>query len=364
MTLNITEFELPEPLPFKPSYEQAIFIEKGYNGNVNRYIQEHYDEISRCFNEQAIEFCYLPYYSKQQAADIAVYHNPSLTPEQVPEISFTTADFVDILFSGNPPEDLKPSIIVYLRYKSTPQIAKFQSLQFDEELIGKIEGRTLPFFKKLFYDSSKERPAAYLRIASESSHLHDPNSQVFYRSVNWRDKAMLESFKKQSKDLIVIDFLIHKLNEKGIDTLILKKMLCQMVDDLRPLSRLRITKDLRIILPDYNNLEISMEPVNKTVYLLFLNHGEGIRLKELVDHRKELEDLYSKVSGDDTECREATIDSLVDPTSNSINEKLSRIRQAFIARFDEDLAANYIITGKRGEPKLITLPRNMIERED
>ena len=33
-------------------------------------------------------------------------------------------------------------------------------------------------------------------------------------------------------------------------------------------------------------------------------------------------------------------------------------------KFQESLAENYFITGKRGEPKRIKLPRNMVEWEE
>ena len=46
------------------------------------------------------------------------------------------------------------------------------------------------------------------------------------------------------------------------------------------LSRLTITKDFTIILSDYNK-EVKMEPLIKSVYLLYLNHPEGIAFKAL-----------------------------------------------------------------------------------
>jgi hypothetical protein len=45
---------------------------------------------------------------------------------------------------------------------------------------------------------------------------------------------------------------------------------------------------------------------------------------------------------------------------NSINEKCARIRSAFIREFDESLAKNYFVTGERGEPKKISLPRDLV----
>ena len=42
------------------------------------------------------------------------------------------------------------------------------------------------------------------------------------------------------------------------------------------LSRLLITSDYRFLLPDYGNKEVEMSPIHKALYLLFLNHPDGI----------------------------------------------------------------------------------------
>ena len=62
----------------------------------------------------------------------------------------------------------------------------------------------------------------------------------------------------------------------------------QLVKPEIRLSKLVVTDDCRIILPDYNNMEIVMQPLVKSVYLLFLRHGEGILFKHLPDYRDEL----------------------------------------------------------------------------
>ena len=48
-----------------------------------------------------------------------------------------------------------------------------------------------------------------------------------------------------------------------------------------------------------------------------------------------------------------SINDVTDPTKNAINEKCSRIREAFVKHFDEQIAKNYFITGTRSEPKKI-----------
>ncbi len=54
-----------------------------------------------------------------------------------------------------------------------------------------------------------------------------------------------------------------------------------------------------------------------------------------------------------------SIDDVTDPTRNSINEKCSRIKQAFLREFDDSIARNYYITGERGEAKRILLSRDL-----
>ena len=130
------------------------------------------------------------------------------------------------------------------------------------------------------------------------------------------------------------------------------------------LSRIVITKDKRIFLPDYNNIEIKMEPLVKAVYFLFLKHPEGIVFKHLPDYREELTNIYKVLRP--WGLSERTLQSIEDVTNpilNSINEKCARIRSAFVRHFDDHLAENYYITGDRGKEKKIALTRNLVEWE-
>ena len=126
------------------------------------------------------------------------------------------------------------------------------------------------------------------------------------------------------------------------------------------LSKLRITKDGTILLADYQK-EVKMEPIVKAVYLLFLNHPEGIAFKYLPDYRKELTDLYQKIKPWGlTERAIRSIEDVTNPLLNSINEKCSRIRAAFLSEVDSTLLEQYIITGKSGEMKKILLSRDLV----
>ena len=150
---------------------------------------------------------------------------------------------------------------------------------------------------------------------------------------------------------------ISKLRQRGIAEYLLE----QLIHPDNRLSRLVITKDWRILLPDYNNMEIKMEPLVKAVYLLFLRHPEGIAFKQLPDYRDELTKIYNQLKPSGlTERAIQSIEDVTNPMLNSINEKCARIRAAFVGQFDEYMAKSYYIDGQRGEAKKVTLSRNMV----
>ena len=150
---------------------------------------------------------------------------------------------------------------------------------------------------------------------------------------------------------------IEKLRQRGIAEHILE----QLIHPDNRLSRLVITKDYRILLPDYNGMEIKMEPLVKAVYLLFLRHPDGIAFKYLPDYRQELTQICSKLRPLGLSDRALqSIEDVTNPLLNSINEKCARIRGAFVGQFDDYMAKSYYISGPRGEAKKIALPRNLI----
>ena len=150
---------------------------------------------------------------------------------------------------------------------------------------------------------------------------------------------------------------IIKLRQRGVSQFILE----QLIHPDDRLSRLVVTKDFRLLLPDYNNMEIKMEPLAKAVYLLFLKHSEGIVFKCLPDYRKELAEIYVKLRPLGLSDRALqSIEDVTNPLLNSINEKCARIRGAFVGQFDDHMARHYYIDGRRGEAKKISLPRNLV----
>ena len=172
--------------------------------------------------------------------------------------------------------------------------------------------------------------------------------------------------------------LTEQLVRAGRKDLVLKAIGVPLLEELRieaargKLSRLVITDDYRFILADYNNTEVELQPVHKAVYLLFLNHPEGIEFKRLTEYREELLNIYMKTARwMDKEKIVESVDKLVDPLDNAINEKCSRIKKVFLDLMDEYRASYYIISGHTQKHiagrvwyerlKVITLPRELVE---
>lgn len=128
------------------------------------------------------------------------------------------------------------------------------------------------------------------------------------------------------------------------------------------LSPLFIDSNYRFWLPAYSNLEIVLTPLPKVLYLFFLRHPEGLMFHDLIDHRAELEAYYKLLQPTVLlPTISERIRDLTDIRSNSVNEKCSRIKEAFVRHLDERIAAQYFVTGRRGEKKAISLPRHLLQ---
>ena len=177
--------------------------------------------------------------------------------------------------------------------------------------------------------------------------------------------------------------LVRELVAAGRNDLLLRSIGVSVLESLRieaaksRLSRLLVTKDYRFILVDYDNKEVEMTPVHKAVYLLFLNHPEGIEFKKLSDYRDELLGYYMATAKlMDKQTIAESVDMLVNPLNNSINEKCSRIKSIFLNMMDQYTANYYIISGHTqkhfaGSSKIwyerlknIKIPRELVIRED
>ena len=161
---------------------------------------------------------------------------------------------------------------------------------------------------------------------------------------------------------------IHEAKQLGIYEEVIREILKTLAIDSNvelnnelKISRLVIDSDYRIFLPDYGSMEIKMTTLPKSLFILFLWHPEGIILKQLSDYEPELMKIYQIISKrENLSDMTDSVKRICTPSDSSVNEKLSRIREAFVRNIFEKFAEYYYVTGGRGEKKQIKLDRELL----
>ena len=132
-------------------------------------------------------------------------------------------------------------------------------------------------------------------------------------------------------------------------------------------GRLLVNGDMKIVLPEYDELEIEMPAMCRTLYILFMKQrkqgSDGIVLKNMDEHSDEIRSLYFMVKPGASEYHvDKTVDNLCDPLCDSLNQMISRINRCIRNVItDKQLAQQYIISGTRGEEYGIGLAPDRME---
>ena len=367
-------------LPFEPHPKQIIYVENTYDEQVNKFIQRNYDSICSHFAENSYEFVYLPLLSLRFDKDVRSYYNPSYSTSK--NIPIKSSFILDFMAHPENRGKIAPSLIYWREGDNTIlspgttlrgitiDKTNLQDIDLNSLLLEIITDQAnvsvaenIRFSIQRNYhkinDDAIEEYTSYSLNRDDASEKPSANRSPYNRIYGCVEPKADDTFDEDTKKLVAeIEERINKLKQKGIKQYVLENLLRAPI---KP-SRMVITADYRILLPDYNNMEIEMTPLVKAVYFLFLRHPDGIIFKHLGDYQKELLSIYSDVrDGWLTDEMKRSVEAATDPFNNSINEKCARIREAFVAKFDEKLAEPYIVRGKRGEPKKIYIPRKMVE---
>lgn len=130
-------------------------------------------------------------------------------------------------------------------------------------------------------------------------------------------------------------------------------------------SRIVIDKKCRVYLPDYSKQEVVMPYLDKTLFLFFLSHPQGLEFRKIHKHKKDLYNIYQVVSEAKNMGAERIrdcINNLVNPKNNRIYEVCSRVRKAFLKTVaNVDQAEYYCISGQHGGVRRISIDRKLIQ---
>jgi hypothetical protein len=352
-------------LPFKPDDHQIIYFENKYDEWFNRYFRENEDEIRTFFRRNGqYDFVYVPTICDHTDLEAQnKYLHPSGNCSEIGDKRIGNS-FLMRYFRG----------IVCRRKIDLKKEGYCISTICGEEVLGNLGPSLICWGHNWgFVDYPSVPPEgdnvvfSYYRLLPADvkpveRQIHDyfvdfHHFVLYHLEQQDADEKFDEGDAKIAKE---IEELVDKLRQHGVREYVISGLF----EKKEKLSRMVVTKDYRILLPDYQNMEIEMRALPKAVYLLFLKHPEGIVFKCLPDYREELTCIYNHLTNrSNDEDVKKSIDDVTNPLMNSINEKCARIRGAFVAHFADSLADNYAITGKRGEAKKITLPRELVSLE-
>lgn len=389
-------------LPFEPEKRQVIYVENQYDERINAFIKNNYEQIKASFKELLLDFVYLPmFFNDEETKKKILYYAPYLTSDIIERVelrssyllrymshienrekimpSFLYAPYIEDdewIFHGMPfvfDGDDKDSVKQWSRGVAFDIAVDFKSPKdsgrlFDEDY---DDGVRFSIREDEEEESSKPKKSSTSRIRniikkwkllskkSEISEIEDYRGESNEPSTPSLDEINEEDVRKTLEEL---ERNVEKLRLEGIPL----SVILEFIAKYETVSRLLLTNDLRIFLPDYNNLEIAMWPICKAVYFLFLNHPEGIVLQHLDEYHIELVNYYLQTSKKDelTPRMINTINKLEYPGDNTIHYTLARINAFFRNAIDEHLAQNYYIKGIPGEPYKIALDKILIEWKD
>lgn len=248
---------------------------------------------------------------------------------------------------GVPPDDLKEALMRYLKsiYGSLSDVPTEEKYSCTHSEV-RSEASEDIYFR--LSSPQRQRPdgsAGSIDVISPSFSPQPENSSE--PELDWKTIAILKEIEQlQRKYDVTIEELTAFLNYTV------------------RLSRLHIYSSGGIFLDDFDFKEVKMDTLTKSVYFLFLNHPEGINFKDMGDHQRELENIYSSLSRrDDMDGIRRSVATLCNPLDNSINEKVSKVKKAFRDAVDDRIARFYYIDGKKGEAKTIVLDRSLVIRD-
>ena len=353
--LGLKEIFIDRDLPFPPNFRYYIYLEPTFDPSVYSFFRKHIAEINS--KDEYRQILYFPLYIDQELVPIVKYNRPGIEASVINEIRSTddnVNNIYDIILShviglSESGRLTTPCLITSEDSKDIKDYRfSFYPLVYNDD--NQFEQLIQSIIDVPGYDSGIRCSTVDERLdVLESAIGEKIDSDEKY---NWADKHSITELASEIQERI------KKLQLMGVSDFTIRSIVKLPEAKLSPLL---ITKDYRIFLPAYNNMEIYMPTLSKAVYFLYLRHPLGMRFKELIDYRDELFQIYCAISNrENYDKMRQSIDELVDSTRNSINEKCSRIRASFISRFADDMAHHYYITGSSSTPKRIALERNML----
>ncbi len=401
---------------------QIVYVDGYYEESLNQFISDNIRLIENEFNRKGYDFIYFPkmdgssFRSSNDILEMMNYFYPSFLVNQLinKNISFklrvdSSVKANEIFSNFDYDREINPGFLRLIDNPEAKETFTFEYYQLDLqnnvywiEIDNYFEHLTPA---KADIDIDEEPKVEELKEPDQedddifrlSNPFIEPTIKVtgkidlstINQSTRPKKKSKLEERKKErlaketkadtlfeehnifSREYDIIDKIktyIYEARQLGIYEEVIREALEALAHDSNILldnkikiSRLVIDSNYRIFLPDYGSMEIKMTTLPKSLFILFLRHPKGIVLKQLSDYETELMKIYQIISNrENISDMTDSIKRICTPLNSSVNEKLSRIREAFVRNISEKYAEYYYVSGGRGEKKQIKLDRELM----
>ena len=357
---HIKAFHYEGKAPFHFDRDTYLYLENTHNESLNQCVERNLDKIYKVFSEYGFRFIYLPKWSP----DSSNIHLTNISKESEVLVkrflnNINTVEYTHLLCKALhiDKEEIDSGIFHFACYMYDDNMDKTEILQtrFTHFSMQEVTDDTIEEFCRNYCEmikDSRNRPhGCYFSVPAKRR----LSGWDFYEEhgepcENYADYTFPEDMKDIAEN---VKKEIEQLKEGGYFELLLHTLGDETINELRnvklnpSLSKIEITADYKIMLSDYGK-EVKMTPLQKTLYIFYLRHPEGVAFKMLSAYYDELLAIYKVLSNrEDLQKQQHSIRRLVDATDNAINEKCSRIKEAFLKVIDDFIAQNYYLCLKR-----------------
>jgi hypothetical protein len=321
---------------FQPRTDQLIYVEEEYHEAVNQLLLREYKSILADMEKtmKRVSFVFMPQLFKdmKERAILSVSAGWDDHRAIFARFDYFTSAFLThlLLSKSDFRGTFSPGLIRFTGEKGDDGQYVFEYFPFDLSDLPKLVAQYLLYVKRIRLDSAPRKESSSGR-----------NTSIY----EW----MMTEAGGYKKSASIYDQLsplvIQETKKKGGDM------------------------SFQILLPAYDNLEIIISPLPQALYILFLCHPEGIKLRYLANYQKELTDIYNLIPHKSYE--DDPVKRLCTHGDNSIHEKINQIKKAFALLPENEYTQQYIVDSLiksdrrvRGKAVGILLERDQVTLPD
>ena len=306
----------------------TVVFYKGDDDVVNGVVERNRVTYESVFDDAGYSFLFLPDLAKRLSRPLMQYFFPGQKPAMV-----------DSMYG---------------------QVRHLAHLGKEAGFIYQQDGIT--FFHCLSDSTEETVTASVHQLATELAQPQSSGILFSVRNLEDYDAVALEEFSLEPEIDARTQEIINAWEEIELKYGITIDELAAIINCPQTLSRLTISKAGKIVLADWDGSpEVKMDDLTKSVYLFYLRHPEGCRLKELQAHKDEILLIYNGISGrDDPSGIRKSIRQLLNPFENNLNVSFSRIKKAFKDIVGDNIAKYYYVNGRYGEVRSVRIDRDLV----